>query len=163
MEPKLEPPCRRNPNLGPSGSRRWPGGSDNPPPPAAAEHVRGLPGSWAISPVLQENMYKINVIRSRIQALSSEIKKPQSHQSTGCPSIHGTWTPMLGALSATSSTPTVLRLRQVGATVEFTVGDKPVNNLHRTEALSRYQLLKSFAFHFSFCHPRWQEHPRVYL
>ncbi|XP_017744416.1 PREDICTED: protein unc-119 homolog A isoform X3 [Rhinopithecus bieti] len=51
-------------------------------------------------------------------------------------------------------TPAFLRLRQVGATVEFTVGDKPVNNFRMIERhYFRNQLLKSFDFHFGFCIP----------
>uniref|UniRef100_A0A4W3INP7 Protein unc-119 homolog A n=1 Tax=Callorhinchus milii TaxID=7868 RepID=A0A4W3INP7_CALMI len=51
-------------------------------------------------------------------------------------------------------TPAFLRLRQVGATVEFTVGDKPINNFRMIERhYFREQLLKSFDFEFGFCIP----------
>ncbi|KAM7139698.1 protein unc-119 homolog A [Macrochelys suwanniensis] len=51
-------------------------------------------------------------------------------------------------------TPAFLRLRQVGATVEFTVGDKPINNFRMIERhYFRDQLLKSFDFEFGFCIP----------
>ncbi|KAI7795569.1 unc-119-lke protein b [Triplophysa rosa] len=51
-------------------------------------------------------------------------------------------------------TPAFLRLRQVGATVEFTVGDIPINNFRMIERhYFREQLLKSFDFEFGFCIP----------
>uniref|UniRef100_A0A5F8GQG1 Protein unc-119 homolog A n=1 Tax=Monodelphis domestica TaxID=13616 RepID=A0A5F8GQG1_MONDO len=52
-------------------------------------------------------------------------------------------------------TPAFLRLRQVGATVEFTVGDKPINSFRMIERhYFRNRLLKSFDFEFGFCIPR---------
>ncbi|KAL7976074.1 hypothetical protein Chor_009752 [Crotalus horridus] len=51
-------------------------------------------------------------------------------------------------------TPAFLRLRQVGATVEFTVGEKPISNFRMIERhYFRDQLLKSFDFQFGFCIP----------
>uniref|UniRef100_A0AAQ4QKN4 Protein unc-119 homolog A n=1 Tax=Gasterosteus aculeatus aculeatus TaxID=481459 RepID=A0AAQ4QKN4_GASAC len=51
-------------------------------------------------------------------------------------------------------TPAFLRLRQVGATVEFTVGDKPIENFRMIERhYFREKLLKSFDFEFGFCMP----------
>uniref|UniRef100_A0A3Q3Q4X7 Protein unc-119 homolog A n=1 Tax=Monopterus albus TaxID=43700 RepID=A0A3Q3Q4X7_MONAL len=51
-------------------------------------------------------------------------------------------------------TPAFLQLRQVGATVEFTVGDTPINNFRMIERhYFRDQLLKSFDFEFGFCMP----------
>ncbi|XP_056467694.1 protein unc-119 homolog A-like isoform X2 [Gadus chalcogrammus] len=51
-------------------------------------------------------------------------------------------------------TPAFLHLRQVGATVEFTVGDTPINNFRMIERhYFREQLLKSFDFEFGFCMP----------
>ncbi|CAB1347865.1 unnamed protein product [Coregonus sp. 'balchen'] len=51
-------------------------------------------------------------------------------------------------------TPAFLQLRQVGATVEFTVGDMPINNFRMIERhYFREQLLKSFDFEFGFCMP----------
>uniref|UniRef100_A0A3Q2UPP3 Protein unc-119 homolog A n=1 Tax=Fundulus heteroclitus TaxID=8078 RepID=A0A3Q2UPP3_FUNHE len=47
-----------------------------------------------------------------------------------------------------------LRLRQVGATVEFTVGDMPIENFRMIERhYFREKLLKSFDFEFGFCMP----------
>ncbi|KAH0625466.1 hypothetical protein JD844_014996 [Phrynosoma platyrhinos] len=51
-------------------------------------------------------------------------------------------------------TPAFLRLRTVGATVEFTVGDKPVSNFRMIERhYFRDRLLKNFDFDFGFCIP----------
>ncbi|XP_067360297.1 protein unc-119 homolog B-like isoform X2 [Channa argus] len=51
-------------------------------------------------------------------------------------------------------TPAFLRLRTVGATVEFTVGNRPLNNFRMIERhYFREQLLKSFDFDFGFCIP----------
>lgn len=50
--------------------------------------------------------------------------------------------------------PEFLKLKTVGATVEFTVGDKPVNNFRMIER--HYfgdKLLKNFDFNFGFCVP----------
>ncbi|XP_036839760.1 protein unc-119 homolog B isoform X2 [Oncorhynchus mykiss] len=47
-----------------------------------------------------------------------------------------------------------LRLRTVGATVEFTVGDRPLNSFRMIERhYFRDHLLKSFDFDFGFCIP----------
>ena len=51
-------------------------------------------------------------------------------------------------------TPQFLKLKTVGATVEFLVGDRPVNNLRMIERhFFRDRLLKTFDFEFGFCIP----------
>jgi len=51
-------------------------------------------------------------------------------------------------------TPQFLKLRTVGATVEFVVGDKPVNKFRMIERhFFRDRLLKTFDFEFGFCIP----------
>ncbi|XP_021333874.1 protein unc-119 homolog B isoform X1 [Danio rerio] len=51
-------------------------------------------------------------------------------------------------------TPAFLKLRTVGATVEFTVGDQPVTNFRMIERhYFQDRLLKSFDFDFGFCIP----------
>ncbi|VDM38823.1 unnamed protein product [Toxocara canis] len=51
-------------------------------------------------------------------------------------------------------TPAFLRLKHVGATVEFIVGNKPVNKFRMIERhFFRDRLLKSFDFEFGFCIP----------
>ncbi|KAH7716918.1 retinal protein [Aphelenchoides avenae] len=50
--------------------------------------------------------------------------------------------------------PSFLRLRNVGATMEFVVGDKPVTKFRMIERhFFRDRLLKSFDFEFGFCIP----------
>nr|CAG4648874.1 EOG090X0D9B [Polyphemus pediculus] len=52
-------------------------------------------------------------------------------------------------------TPQFLKLRTVGATVEFVVGDKPVNKFRMIERhFFRDRLLKTFDFEFGFCIPK---------
>ena len=51
-------------------------------------------------------------------------------------------------------TPEFLKLRTVGATVEFTIGSEPVNNFRMIERhFFRGQILKTFDFDFGFCIP----------
>ncbi|KAF8764520.1 protein unc-119 homolog B-like [Argiope bruennichi] len=51
-------------------------------------------------------------------------------------------------------TPQFLKLKTVGATVEFTVGEKPVNKFRMIERhYFREKLLKTFDFEFGFCIP----------
>lgn len=50
--------------------------------------------------------------------------------------------------------PSFLTLKHVGATMEFVVGDKPVNKFRMIERhFFRDRLLKSFDFEFGFCIP----------
>ncbi|GIY70840.1 protein unc-119 homolog B, partial [Caerostris extrusa] len=51
-------------------------------------------------------------------------------------------------------TPQFLKLKTVGATVEFTVGEKPVNKFRMIERhYFREKILKTFDFEFGFCIP----------
>lgn len=51
-------------------------------------------------------------------------------------------------------TPQFLKLKTVGATIEFLVGSKPVNNFRMIERhFFRDRLLKTFDFQFGFCIP----------
>lgn len=51
-------------------------------------------------------------------------------------------------------TPHFLELKTVGATIEFLVGPKPVNNFRMIERhFFRDRLLKTFDFQFGFCIP----------
>nr|XP_014335796.1 PREDICTED: protein unc-119 homolog A [Bos mutus] len=105
----------------------------------------------------EENIYKIDFVRFKIRDMDSgtvlfEIKKPPA--SERLPINPRDLDPNAGRFVRYQFTPAFLRLRQVGATVEFTVGDKPVNNFRMIERhYFRNQLLKSFDFHFGFCIP----------
>ncbi|XP_028824939.1 protein unc-119 homolog A-like [Denticeps clupeoides] len=79
-----------------------------------------------------------------------EITKPPSIGSDG----KRTFDSNAGRFVRYQFTPAFLQLRQVGATVEFTVGDIPINNFRMIERhYFREQLLKSFDFEFGFCIP----------
>ncbi|KAI4533094.1 hypothetical protein MG293_016113 [Ovis ammon polii] len=126
--------------------------------PIGPEDVLGLQritGDYLCSP--EENIYKIDFVRFKIRDMDSgtvlfEIKKPPA--SERLPINPRDLDPNAGRFVRYQFTPAFLRLRQVGATVEFTVGDKPVNNFRMIERhYFRNQLLKSFDFHFGFCIP----------
>ncbi|XP_032057101.1 protein unc-119 homolog A isoform X1 [Aythya fuligula] len=117
----------------------------------------------------EENVYKIDFTRFKIRDMESgtvlfEITKPAaSDDSDGAllcafpereHNDKKDIDPNAGRFVRYQFTPAFLRLRQVGATVEFTVGDKPINNFRMIERhYFRDQLLKSFDFEFGFCIP----------
>ncbi|KAJ7309070.1 hypothetical protein JRQ81_008363 [Phrynocephalus forsythii] len=122
------------------------------------EDVLGLPkvtSDYLCTP--EENIYKIDFTRFKIRDMESgttlfEITKPPaSERERGDKKDVD---PNAGRFVRYQFTPAFLRLRQVGATVEFTVGDKPINNFRMIERhYFRDQLLKSFDFEFGFCIP----------
>ncbi|EDL15567.1 unc-119 homolog (C. elegans), isoform CRA_b [Mus musculus] len=143
-----EPEPGPGPRLGPLQGKQ----------PIGPEDVLGLQritGDYLCSP--EENIYKIDFVRFKIRDMDSgtvlfEIKKPPV--SERLPINRRDLDPNAGRFVRYQFTPAFLRLRQVGATVEFTVGDKPVNNFRMIERhYFRNQLLKSFDFHFGFCIP----------
>lgn len=101
----------------------------------------------------EDNVYNIDFTRFKIRDMETgtvlfEITKPPS---TG---DKRDVDPNAGRFVRYQFTPAFLRLRQVGATVEFTVGDIPINNFRMIERhYFREQLLKSFDFEFGFCIP----------
>ncbi|KAM9622187.1 protein unc-119 homolog B [Trichechus inunguis] len=107
----------------------------------------------------EDNVYSIDFTRFKIRDLETgtvlfEIAKP-------CVSDHeeeeeegGDVDISAGRFVRYQFTPAFLRLRTVGATVEFTVGDKPVSNFRMIERhYFRERLLKNFDFDFGFCIP----------
>ncbi|XP_029956582.1 protein unc-119 homolog B isoform X2 [Salarias fasciatus] len=100
-----------------------------------------------------ENIYNIDFTRFKIRDMETgtvlfEITKPPS---TG---DKRDMDPNAGRFVRYQFTPAFLRLRQVGATVEFTVGDMPIENFRMIERhYFREKLLKSFDFEFGFCMP----------
>uniref|UniRef100_A0A3Q3WZW7 Protein unc-119 homolog A n=1 Tax=Mola mola TaxID=94237 RepID=A0A3Q3WZW7_MOLML len=100
-----------------------------------------------------ENIYNIDFTRFKIRDIETgtvlfEITKPPS---TG---EKRDMDPNAGRFVRYQFTPAFLRLRQVGATVEFTVGDLPIENFRMIERhYFRERLLKSFDFEFGFCMP----------
>ncbi|KAM6907888.1 protein unc-119 homolog B [Xenentodon cancila] len=111
-----------------------------------------------------ENIYSIDFTRFKIRDMETatvlfEITKPPS---TGTSPKKNSQKfcekrdidPNAGRFVRYQFTPAFLRLRQVGATVEFTVGDKPIENFRMIERhYFREKLLKSFDFEFGFCMP----------
>uniref|UniRef100_A0A3B5LHY5 Protein unc-119 homolog A n=1 Tax=Xiphophorus couchianus TaxID=32473 RepID=A0A3B5LHY5_9TELE len=98
-----------------------------------------------------ENVFNIDFTRFKIRDMETstvlfEITKP--------PSTGEDIDLNAGRFVRYQFTPAFLRLRQVGATVEFTVGDMPIENFRMIERhYFREKLLKSFDFEFGFCMP----------
>ncbi|XP_017345651.1 protein unc-119 homolog A [Ictalurus punctatus] len=105
----------------------------------------------------EDNVHKIEFTRFKIRDMETgtvlfEITKPPALESAedGRKDLD----PNAGRFVRYQFTPAFLRLRQVGATVEFTVGDIPINNFRMIERhYFRGRLLKSFDFEFGFCIP----------
>ncbi|XP_034034035.1 protein unc-119 homolog B-like isoform X1 [Thalassophryne amazonica] len=103
-----------------------------------------------------ENVYNIDFTRFKIRDMETgtvlfEITKPPSTEKAGEKRDIDT---NAGRFVRYQFTPAFLRLRQVGATVEFTVGDMPIENFRMIERhYFREKLLKSFDFEFGFCMP----------
>nr|CAG4652156.1 EOG090X0D9B [Triops cancriformis] len=107
------------------------------------------------------NIYDIDFTRFRIRDLESntvlfEIAKPvppdadvedeSDSDEDGDPNA--------GRFVRYQFTPQFLKLKTVGATVEFVVGDKPINKFRMIERhFFRDRLLKTFDFDFGFCIP----------
>ncbi|XP_066540957.1 protein unc-119 homolog A [Hoplias malabaricus] len=104
----------------------------------------------------EDNVHKIDFTRFKIRDMETgtvlfDITKPPSAESA---EDRKDIDPNAGRFVRYQFTSTFLRLRQVGATVEFTVGDIPINNFRMIERhYFRGQLLKSFDFEFGFCIP----------
>ncbi|KAG9264971.1 hypothetical protein AMEX_G21322 [Astyanax mexicanus] len=121
------------------------------------EDVLGLQNiteNYLCSP--DDNVHKIDFTRFKIRDMETGIvlfeitKPPLAESSEDRKDID----PNAGRFVRYQFTPAFLRLRQVGATVEFTVGDIPINNFRMIERhYFRGQLLKSFDFEFGFCIP----------
>ncbi|XP_005056951.1 PREDICTED: protein unc-119 homolog A [Ficedula albicollis] len=133
------------------------------PPPHLQDGKSSTPGVEGILEVVdylctpEENVYKIDFTRFKIRDMESgtvlfEITKPAASEREH--NDRKDVDPNAGRFVRYQFTPAFLRLRQVGATVEFTVGDKPINNFRMIERhYFRDQLLKSFDFEFGFCIP----------
>uniref|UniRef100_A0A671N3T5 Protein unc-119 homolog A n=1 Tax=Sinocyclocheilus anshuiensis TaxID=1608454 RepID=A0A671N3T5_9TELE len=104
----------------------------------------------------EQNIHKIDFTRFKIRDMETgtvlfEITKPPT---TGRQGGRTDFDQNAGRFVRYQFTPAFLQLRQVGATVEFTVGDVPINNFRMIERhYFRGQLLKSFDFEFGFCIP----------
>ncbi|KAL5278186.1 UNC119 family protein [Megaselia abdita] len=113
------------------------------------------------------NIYEIDFTRFKIRDLESgavlfEIQKPPSEQfpeNTSSEDVPDEGNPQevdpnAGRYVRYQFTPAFLKLKTVGATVEFSVGNKPVNNFRMIEKhFFRDVLLKTFDFEFGYCIP----------
>lgn len=108
----------------------------------------------------EDNVYSIDFTRFKIRDLETgtvlfEIAKPcisDQDQDTEEESVDVDIS--VGRFVRYQFTPAFLRLRTVGATVEFTVGDRPVTGFRMIERhYFRERLLKTFDFDFGFCIP----------
>ncbi|XP_047437884.1 protein unc-119 homolog B-like [Mugil cephalus] len=104
----------------------------------------------------EDNIYNIDFVRFKIRDLEKdtvlfEIAKPP-HADDDEEIREGD--AAAGRFVRYQFTPAFLHLRTVGATVEFTVGSRPLNNFRMIERhYFRDHLLKSFDFDFGFCIP----------
>lgn len=107
----------------------------------------------------EDNIYSIDFTRFKIRDLETgtvlfEIAKPCVSGQEEEEEEGGDVDLSAGRFVRYQFTPAFLRLRTVGATVEFTVGDKPVSNFRMIERhYFRERLLKNFDFDFGFCIP----------
>lgn len=109
------------------------------------------------------NIFEIDFTRFKIRDLESgavlfEIAKPVSENLEDNPDKSSesdeAIDPNAGRFVRYQFTPQFLKLKMVGATVEFTVGSKPVNRFRMIERhFFRDKLLKTFDFEFGFCIP----------
>ncbi|ERL95481.1 protein unc-119 homolog [Dendroctonus ponderosae] len=107
------------------------------------------------------NIYEIDFTRFKIRDLESgavlfEIAKPPNIDCAteiNCENDESI-DPNSGRFVRYQFTPQFLKLKTVGATVEFTVGSRPVNRFRMIERhFFRDKLLKTFDFEFGFCIP----------
>lgn len=124
----------------------------------AAAPGRGRPPDYLCKP--EDNIYNIDFTRFKIRDLETgtvlfEIAKPSaSEQDDEDDDDNSELDASAGRFVRYQFTPAFLRLRTVGATVEFTVGEKPVSNFRMIERhYFRDRLLKNFDFDFGFCIP----------
>jgi len=107
----------------------------------------------------RKNSYKIDFTRFKIRDIDSgsvlfEIAKPDD-ESIGEEIDYDETDPDSGRFVRYRFTDEFLRLKSVGATVEFTVGPTPVENFRMVERhYFKDRMLKSFDFTFGFCMPK---------
>ncbi|XP_037783857.1 protein unc-119 homolog B-like [Penaeus monodon] len=109
----------------------------------------------------EANVYDIDFTRFKIRDMDTdtvlfEIAKPPPQETEeGDASIDQEESdPNAGRFVRYQFTPQFLKLKTVGATVEFTVGRRPVNKFRMIERhFFRDKLLKTFDFEFGFCIP----------
>lgn len=105
------------------------------------------------------NIYGIDFTRFKLRDMESgavlfEVAKPPPPEDGESDTEPEDIDPHAGRFVRYQFTPQFLKLKTVGATVEFVVGDKPVSKFRMIERhFFRDKLLKSFDFEFGFCIP----------
>ncbi|XP_057686762.1 protein unc-119 homolog B isoform X1 [Corythoichthys intestinalis] len=124
------------------------------------DHVLGLRAvteDYLCKP--EDNIYNIDFTRFKIRDLETgtvlfEIAKPPNSGPVEAEEVSGDVDVSAGRFVRYQFTPAFLKLQTVGATVEFTVGDRPINNFRMIERhYFQGHLLKNFDFDFGFCIP----------
>ncbi|KHN79448.1 Uncharacterized protein Tcan_00101 [Toxocara canis] len=107
----------------------------------------------------EANIFDVEFTRFKIRDLDTdqvlfEIAKPTSDDEADDTVVVTSEEASAARFVRYQFTPAFLRLKHVGATVEFIVGNKPVNKFRMIERhFFRDRLLKSFDFEFGFCIP----------
>lgn len=113
--------------------------------------------SYLVAP--EANIYDINFVRFKLRDLTSgatlfEVAKPEGSQLMANEDDDEN-DPSCGRFVRYQFTPQFLKLKTVGATVEFTIGNEPVNKFRMVERhYFKDKLLKSFDFEFGFLIPQ---------
>lgn len=108
----------------------------------------------------EANVYDIDFTRFKIRDMESGMvlfeiaKPPPADADEDIRPESEDIDPNAGRFVRYQFTPQFLKLKIIGATVEFTVGGKPVNKFRMIERhFFREKLLKTFDFEFGFCIP----------
>lgn len=107
----------------------------------------------------EANVYGIDFTRFKLRDMDSqtvlfEVAKPPPSDNGDGEFEHEEMDPNAGRFVRYQFTPQFLKLKTVGATVEFVVGDQPVTKFRMIEKhFFKERLLKSFDFEFGFCIP----------
>ncbi|CAF0723620.1 unnamed protein product [Adineta ricciae] len=97
-----------------------------------------------------ENVYKIDFVRFRIRDMKTNAVLFEVERAHDDDDIELT----AGRFVQYHFPPSFLKMKQVGALVDFTVGDREVKSFRMIERhYFRDQLIKSFDFDFGFCPP----------
>ncbi|XP_061905689.1 protein unc-119 homolog B [Entelurus aequoreus] len=124
------------------------------------DHVLGLRAvteDYLCKP--EDNIYNIDFTRFKIRDLETgtvlfEIAKPPNTGPAEAEEGSGDVDVSAGRFVRYQFTPAFLKLQTVGATVEFTVGDRAINSFRMIERhYFQGRLLKNFDFDFGFCIP----------
>ncbi|XP_060893549.1 protein unc-119 homolog B [Labrus mixtus] len=124
------------------------------------DHVLGLRAvteDYLCKP--EDNIYNVDFTRFKIRDLETgtvlfEIAKPPHSGPVDGEDEVGDVDTSAGRFVRYQFTPAFLKLCTVGATVEFTVGDQPINSFRMIERhYFQGRLLKNFDFDFGFCIP----------